>query len=311
MNKNVVSIEKLSHRYSKQWAIRDITFDINSRGIIGLLGSNGAGKSTTMNILCGVLNQSQGTVSIDGVDTRKNATEAKKLLGFLPQKPPLYPDLTVDEYLIHTAHLRRIEKKNIRPAVERAKERCGIAHFSKRLLKNLSGGYQQRAGIAQAIIHQPKLVVLDEPTNGLDPVQVIEVRKLIKEIGREHAVLISTHILSEVQAICEQIIMIEKGHLVFSGSIQEFNDYEKPNRIIAVMASPPKDKDLMAIDGVLEVSKRNPSTFHITFDPQKEASENLIEAAVKGGWRLKEVNIARNSLDDVFNKISNKKIIQS
>lgn len=227
---NIVDVEHLSHRYSVDWAIRDINFSIEKNGILGLLGSNGAGKSTTMNIICGVLNQTEGDVFINGIDLRKNPVEAKKQIGFLPQKPPLHPDLTVDEYLVHCAVLRRMEKSKIRAAVDAAKERCEIAHFSDRLIKNLSGGYQQRVGIAQAIVHNPRFVVLDEPTNGLDPNQIVEIRNLIKELATDHAVLFSTHILSEVQATCDEIRMIDHGKVVFSGSMKEFNDYVVPNR---------------------------------------------------------------------------------
>ena len=184
----ILKVENLSHRYSSNWAIREINLEIASTGVIGLLGSNGAGKSTAMNIICGVLNQTEGVVYIDGIDIRKYPELAKRNIGFLPQTPPLYSDFTVDEYLIYAAGLRFIEKNKIRAAVEEVKERTGITHFSSRLINNLSGGYKQRVGIAQAIIHKPRLVVMDEPTSGLDPNQIIEARKLIKEIeiGRAH-----------------------------------------------------------------------------------------------------------------------------
>ena len=223
MEESVVKVEHLSHRYSVQWAIKDINFEIKRKGTLGLLGSNGAGKSTTMNIICGVLNQTEGEVYINGINLREHPVEAKKYIGFLPQKPPLYPDLTVDEYLTHCALMRHVEKAQVKTAVEKAKSRCGISHFSKRLIRNLSGGYQQRVGIAQAIVHNPKFVVLDEPTNGLDPNQIVEVRHLIKEIAEDHSVMLSTHILPEVQATCDDIKMIEHGEVVFSGSMEDFN----------------------------------------------------------------------------------------
>ncbi len=171
-------------------------------GIIGLLGSNGAGKSTTMNIICGTLNQTEGNVYINDIDVRKYPMEAKKQIGFLPQTAPLYTDLTIDEYLVFCAELRLMDRSKIKAAEAEVKERCGIAHFSSRLIQNLSGGYRQRVGIAQAILHKPKLVVMDEPTNGLDPNQMIEARKLIKEIAEEHTVLFSSHVLSEVNLLC-------------------------------------------------------------------------------------------------------------
>jgi ABC-2 type transport system ATP-binding protein len=214
MGETIVEARHLSHRYATQWAIQDINFEISQRGILGLLGSNGAGKSTTMNIICGVLNQTEGEVFINGINLRTDPVEAKKYIGFLPQRPPLYPELSVDEYLTYCARLRLMDAREIRQAVDTAEAKCGITHFKKRLIGNLSGGYQQRVGIAQAIVHNPRFVVLDEPTNGLDPVQIVEVRHLIKEIAAERAVMLSTHILSEVQATCDKIKMIEHGPLL-------------------------------------------------------------------------------------------------
>ena len=215
MEESIVKVEHLSHRYSIQWAIRDINIEITRNGIYGLLGSNGAGKSTTMNIICGVLKQTEGEVYIKGINLRENPVEAKKHLGFLPQKPPLHMDLTVEEYLVHCANMRLIPAHEVQGAVKDVMGRCGISHFSRRLIRNLSGGYQQRLGIAQAIIHNPDFVVLDEPTNGLDPNQIVEIRELIREIAVDRTVILSTHILSEVQATCDYIRMIEEGQVVF------------------------------------------------------------------------------------------------
>ena len=167
----IVKVEHLSHRYSVQWAVKDISFEIPEKGIYGLLGSNGAGKSTVMNIMCGVLKQTEGDVFVHGADTRKDPLEAKKHIGFLPQQAPLYTDMSVKEYLTHSAYLRRMPDNEIKAAVDEVMERCSLTHFRDRLIKNLSGGYQQRVGIAQAIVHKPDLVVFDEPTNGLDPTQ--------------------------------------------------------------------------------------------------------------------------------------------
>lgn len=163
MSNKIVEVRHLSHRYSVDWAIRDINFEIKEKGVFGLLGSNGAGKSTTMNIICNVLTQTEGDVFINGINLRKNPIEAKKYIGFLPQKAPLHTEMTVDEYLYHCADIRLMPKKEIPAAIDRAKEKCGITHFSKRQICNLSGGYQQRVGIAQAIIHDPLFVILDEP----------------------------------------------------------------------------------------------------------------------------------------------------
>ena len=221
MSTPIVEVKHLSHRYSVDWAIRDINFSIEKTGILGLLGSNGAGKSTTMNIICGVLNQTEGDVFINGIDLRKNPVEAKKHIGFLPQKPPLHPDLTVDEYLIHCATLRRIEKSKVREAVEIAKERCAIAHFSKRLIKNLSGGYQQRVGIAQALLNNPKILILDEPTAGLDPKERVRFRNLLSEYAGDKIVILSTHIVSDIEAIADEVLLMKKGKFILQGTVPE------------------------------------------------------------------------------------------
>ncbi len=306
MSTPIVEVRHLSHRYSVNWAVRDISFSIEKTGILGLLGSNGAGKSTTMNIICGVLNQTEGDVLINGIDLRKNPVEAKRHIGFLPQKPPLYPDLTVDEYLVHCATLRRMAPRAIRAAVERAKERCAIGHFSKRLIKNLSGGYQQRVGIAQAIVHDPQFVVLDEPTNGLDPNQIVEIRSLIKEIARDHSVLLSTHILSEVQATCREIRMIEQGRMVFSGTMEEFDNYVVPNSLTVAFANPPAEAELAALEHVLHVERTGPGLYRLRFSEDETITERIIAESIARGWHLREIALERCSLDVIFAQLSGK-----
>ena len=303
MEESIVKVEHLSHRYSVQWAIRDINFEINQRGIMGLLGSNGAGKSTTMNIICGVLKQTEGNVFIDGIDLRENPVEAKKNVGFLPQKAPLHLDFTVDEYLTYCADLHMVDKKQIKAAVDEAKARCGITHFSKRVLRNLSGGYQQRVGIAQAIVHKPKFVVLDEPTNGLDPNQITEVRHLIKEIAEERSVLLSTHILSEVQATCRNIKMIENGQMIFSGSIEEFDNYIQPNTLLVELDTPPMECDLL-MPGISKVETLSERRFRLRYDGDQDTAKRVAETCVTRGWGLIELVIEKSSLDAIFAQLS-------
>ena len=305
MSNSIVKIEHLSHRYSSSWAIRDINIEITQSGIVGLLGSNGAGKSTTMNILCGSLNQTEGNVYIGGIDMRKNPEDAKRLIGFLPQTPPLYMDLTVDEYLLYCANLRKMAKPDIRPAMEVAKERCGIAHFSQRLIRNLSGGYRQRVGIAQAIIHRPQLVVLDEPTNGLDPNQIIEVRALIKEIAADRAVIFSSHILSEVQVLCKEIKMIDSGRIVFSDTMDAFNNYVEPHSVLMQMENPPAAEELLRIPGVTKVDFLTERQIRLYFNADQEITERVIALSVAGGWRLREISLDKSSLDEIFAQLSN------
>jgi ABC-2 type transport system ATP-binding protein len=302
---SILKIDRLSHRYGASWAIRDINMEINQTGVVGLLGSNGAGKSTTMNIMCGVLNQTEGHVYIDGVDVREHPEQAKKNIGFLPQNPPVYTDLTVDEYLTYTAELRLIAKGSRRKAVEEAKERCGIAHFSSRLIGNLSGGYRQRVGIAQAIIHKPKLVVMDEPTNGLDPNQLIEVRKLIREIAKEHTVLLSSHVLSEIHLLCREVVMIEGGRMIFSDSMDAFNNYVQPRSVLVRMENPPPAAELKEIPGATQVEILSDRQIRIYFDGSKEITERIIASSVQNGWRLQEITLDKSLLDDIFKQLSN------
>ena len=304
MNHPIVKIERLSHKYSTSWAIRDINMEIDHSGIVGLLGSNGAGKSTTMNILCGCLNQTEGNVYVGGIDMRKNPEAAKRLIGFLPQNAPLYMDLTVDEYLVYCANLRKMAKKDIRPAVEDAKERCGIAHFSTRLIRNLSGGYRQRVGIAQAIIHRPQLVVLDEPTNGLDPNQIIEVRALIKEIAADRVVIFSSHILSEVQLLCKEIKMIDNGRIVFADTMDAFNNYLEPHSVLMYMDNPPTEEEFLRTPGVTKADFLTKKQIRLYFNGDHEITERIIATSVAQGWRLREISLDKSSLDEIFAQLS-------
>lgn len=306
MEKSIVSVKNLSHRYSVQWAVKDVSFEINEKGVTGLLGSNGAGKSTTMNIICGVLNQTQGDVFINGVNLRENPVEAKKNIGFLPQQPPLYTDLTVGEYLRHAALLRLVEPDKVDEAVDLALEKCSITHFRDRLIKNLSGGYQQRVGIAQAIVHNPQFVVLDEPTNGLDPNQIVDIRNLIREIAKHHAVLLSTHILSEVQAICDNIYMIESGKLVFSGTMEEFDNYVAPESFIVEFANSPSKEVLENLTENNGIEALEDGSYRIFLKDDISITEKYIQESVKQNWNLKSIYVERASLSEIFAQLSGK-----
>ena len=299
----MIEIRELRLSYGARTIFDNVSAVINKGDRIGLVGSNGAGKSTTMNIICGVLKQTEGNVFIDGIDLRENPVEAKKNVGFLPQKAPLHLDFTVDEYLTYCADLHMVDKKQIKAAVDEAKARCGITHFSKRVLRNLSGGYQQRVGIAQAIVHKPKFVVLDEPTNGLDPNQITEVRHLIKEIAEERSVLLSTHILSEVQATCRNIKMIENGQMIFSGSIEEFDNYIQPNTLLVELDTPPMECDLL-LPGISKVETLSERRFRLRYDGDQDTAKRVAEVCVTRGWGLIELVIEKSSLDAIFAQLS-------
>ena len=306
MDTPIIHIERLSHRYSVQWAVRDISLEIMHHGIYGLLGSNGAGKSTIMNIMCGVLKQTEGDIFIKGINTKTDPVEAKCHIGFLPQQPPLHLDLTVEEYLDYSARLRYIPHKEISKAISEVVERCGISHFKKRLIRNLSGGYQQRVGIAQAIIHNPDFVVLDEPTNGLDPNQIVEIRGLIKEIAQERTVILSTHILPEVQATCEYIYMVEKGKMVFSGTVDEFDNYILPTTIRVSLLANPSVEELKTIPGLLSAEHLGETDYRLQFADARNMVDEIIETCGVNNWRLSQVYLEKNSLDVVFAELSKK-----
>ena len=307
MENPIVRVEHLYHRYtSSRWAIEDINFQIDDAGVVGLLGSNGAGKSTTMNIICGVMRQTAGEVYIGGINTLQEPVKARKLIGFLPQKPPLYPDLTVDEYLRFCAEIQWMDKKKIKSAIAAAEERCGITHMKDRLLRNLSGGYQQRVGLAQAILHDPKFVVLDEPTNGLDPNQILEVRQLIKDIAVDRTVMLSTHILSEVQATCSSIKMIEHGRVVFSGSTEDFDNYIEPNTLYLEFDQLPEMDELMKLPGIKRAEALDNHGVRLWYDGERGTIKQVMREAVSRGWDMIELRKEKSSMEAVFAKLSGK-----
>ena len=213
-DKTLISINDLTKFYGPKKAIEDVSFDVHHAEILGLLGPNGAGKSTTMQIICGVIAANNGSVNIAGHDIIDAPKKAKQNIGFLPEQLPLYGDLTIDEYLLYSAKLRGIKKQNINDLIISCKKRCGLENTGKRLIQNLSKGYKQRVGIAQAIIHMPSIIILDEPTSGLDPKQILEIRELMRELSKVHSIIISTHILSEVETICDRVLVINEGNIV-------------------------------------------------------------------------------------------------
>ena len=217
----MIEVSHLTKQYGNHLAVDDVSFTVADGQICGLLGPNGAGKSTIMNILTGYLSATSGQVTVAGHPLPEEADAAKACVGYLPEQPPLYPEMTVQEYLTFAAELKGVKKAEREEQVCRAARRTGLEAVLPRLIRSLSKGYKQRVGIAQALLGSPRLIILDEPTVGLDPVQVIEIRKLIRELGRAHTVILSSHILSEVQAVCQQILILSKGHLAAAGSLEE------------------------------------------------------------------------------------------
>lgn len=217
----MIEVSHLTKTYGRHLAVDDVSFAVEDGQICGLLGPNGAGKSTIMNILTGYLSATDGLVTVAGHPLPEEADAAKACVGYLPEQPPLYPEMTVEEYLLFAAELKGVKRADRKEQVRKAARRTGLDNVMPRLIRSLSKGYRQRVGIAQALLGSPKLIILDEPTVGLDPAQVVEIRKLIRELGKAHTVILSSHILSEVQAICQQVLILSKGKLAASGTLEE------------------------------------------------------------------------------------------
>ena len=290
----------LSRNFGSNIAVNDISFSLQKGEVLGFLGPNGAGKSTTMRMLTGNLAPSDGSVKICGFDMVANPKKAKEMIGYLPEMRPLYKELTVDEFLTIAARFHKVESSKIRRSVDSAKDKCGLTHMSKRLIENLSNGYQQRVGIAQAIIHNPEIVILDEPTVGLDPIQIREIRKLIKDIGKKHSVILSTHILPEVEMVCDRVQIINQGDLVFNGSIEDLKKQRRGNKLLVGFNNAPLKKELLAIQGVSQVDKIDNTMYRVHFNHDYVPAEEIVITATKNKWGLFHIAPDVTSLEDIF-----------
>lgn len=299
-NDVLVRVEHLFRYYGDICALHDVTFDIGKGEVLGLLGPNGAGKSTTMQILSGNLAPSAGRVWINGIDILDQPKLAKAALGYLPDQPPLYRELTVNEYLNYCARLNRIPRDRRSAAVDKAKQRCGLTEVGARLIGNLSKGYQQRVGIAQAIVHTPALVILDEPTVGLDPIQVREIRALIRELSGEHSVILSTHILPEVQATCDRVQIINKGRLLLNDSIDGLLARMQSSSMLVALRNPPPVLELESLPGVRSVVSLQDGRLRLHYLPDASPAQVLVERSVQRGWGLYELTPERMSLEQIF-----------
>ena len=300
---STLEAKNLSRLFGTNYAVKDVSFNLERGEVLGFLGPNGAGKSTTMRMLTGNLAPTEGAVDICGFDMLEDPKKAKSMIGYLPEMRPLYKELTVDEYLTIAARFHNVPAKKINQSVDRAKDRCGLMHMSKRLIENLSNGYQQRVGIAQAIIHEPEIVILDEPTVGLDPIQIREIRKLIKEIGKNHSVILSTHILPEVEMVCDRVQIINHGSLVFHGSIDELKQQRIGNKLQVGLKKPPALKDLKSINFISDVEKIEGDLFRFHFKTKVD-SEKLATLCVEKKWGLYHIAPDVTSLEDIFAQLT-------
>ncbi|WP_428608156.1 ABC transporter ATP-binding protein [Sedimenticola sp.] len=296
----LIHIENLSRHYGDYCAVAGVSFDLQPGEILGFLGPNGAGKSTTMQIISGVLAASSGRVQLDGYDLHAEPIKAKRRLGYLPEVPPLYPDMQVDEYLSYCARLHRITRSEVAQAVARAKERCGLSAMGARVIGNLSKGYQQRVGIAQAIIHNPRIIILDEPTSGLDPNQVQEIRRLIQGLAEESGILLSTHILPEVQSLCDRVLILHQGRLVYAGPVSQ----QQQDRVLVSLATDNSDTRLLeTLPGVRQVEPLGPQQYRLTLDGHHSPAD-IAEAIVKQGGRLAELRSDQDDLERIFSQVT-------
>ena len=303
----MIKIEHLAKQYGRIKAVNDIRFEIHDGEIVGCLGPNGAGKSTTMNILCGYLSCSAGKAEINGMDILENPLEAKKQIGFLPEQPPLYMDMTVEEYLNFIYDLKDTTLKRDEHLAEIC-EVTGIAHMRKRLIRNLSKGYKQRVGIAQALIGNPSVLIFDEPTVGLDPKQIVEVRNLIRSLGKKHTVILSTHILSEVQAVCDRIIIISKGTIVANEKTEEISKaVTNVSKLTAKICGPEKEilsaiRSLAGVSSVSCLGKKDldSSTFVVESQPGIDLRKPLFNLMAANHYPIIGLEAQGLNLEDVF-----------
>ena len=311
----MIKIENLVKRYGKNYALDGISFTVNKGEIVGFLGPNGAGKSTCMNILTGFLSSNSGVAEIDGVDILEHPTEAKKMVGYLPEQPPLYLDMTVDEYLNFVYELKHCTL----PRAAHLSEICDVVKIKDvrgRVIRNLSKGYRQRVGIAQALIGNPEVIIFDEPTVGLDPKQIIEVRNLIRNLGKNHTVVLSTHILPEVQAVCDRIVVINKGKIVADGKTEDITRAVTENRRFKIKICGPQ-RDVLSY-----LRQKNGITYaEVTGERDEDAYTYSIECAsgvdmrralffamAEKGWPIIGLESVGTSLEDIFISLIDQKV---
>jgi ABC-2 type transport system ATP-binding protein len=289
------------HRYYGEYcAIKEVSIHLKKGEVLGLLGPNGAGKSTTMQMLTGNLAPSQGKIFIKGIALLEQPQSAKQHIGYLPERPPIYRDMYVDEYLHYCAKLRAITKTTIKTAVDYAKERCGLTEVGQRLMGNLSKGFQQRVGIAQAILHTPDIVILDEPTVGLDPIQIQEIRALIRELGQDHSVILSTHILPEVQAVCDRVQIIHQGKTVFDDSLHNLEQRHSQPILLSHFVTTIDEQQLASLAHVEKIIAKTSHSYQIQHTEGYNIIPDICQLAHSQGWEIQALTPQTTTLEQIF-----------
>jgi len=312
----VIEVQHLTKRYGSHTAVSDLSFTVEKGQIYGFLGPNGAGKSTTMNIMTGCLAASEGSVTIDGYDIFEQPREAKRRIGYLPEQPPLYPESTPREYLQFAAEARGVPKGQQKQQIEEAMELTGITQVGDRLIRNLSKGFRQRVGIAQALLGDPAVIILDEPTVGLDPKQIVEIRELIQRLGQQHTVILSSHILSEVQAVCTTILILSHGRLAACDTPENLTRLFA-SAVVEVLAEAGETEVRALLDSIpdlppAELSEEGENRCCIRFSTEEERADelcrSLFQAFSRGGTTLLRMNVERASLEDVFLELTEREV---
>jgi ABC-2 type transport system ATP-binding protein len=305
----MITVDHLRKHYGDFVAVDDISFEIKKGEIVGLLGPNGAGKTTTMRMLTCFMPATSGEITVNGADAFENPLQVKQAIGYLPESAPLYGDMKVEEYLQYVAELREIPKNTRRKRIREVAEQTGLSARLRQDISHLSKGYKQRVGIAQALIHDPEVLILDEPTSGLDPNQIVEIRSLIKNIGKTKTVILSTHILSEAEATCDRVLIINKGKIVAAGTSQELRSQHKEIALVRIKiegAGKGLPKKLQEIEGVQKVMKldrgveKGYSLFEVETVSDKDLRKEITQSVVSGGFDLVEVQREGKTLEDVF-----------
>ena len=306
----MIQVEGLSKRYARHVAVNNISFSVEKGDIVGFLGPNGAGKTTTMRILTGFLPPTAGKATVAGYDVFENPYEVKKRIGYLPEAPPVYGEMSVQDYLMFVARLKNVPNGEVRSRTEQAMERCSVADVKSKLISKLSKGYRQRVGLAQAIIHNPEVLILDEPTSGLDPKQITETRDLILRLAGEHTIILSTHILPEVEAICRKVIIINRGRLVATESVERLKHRGVGNAVqVQVDTNGQADgqgvrQKLEQVPGVSKVLEKTASGNRLYYEveslPDRNPRADIARAIVHAGWNLLELKSTTLSLEEAY-----------
>ncbi len=299
-----LSARNLNRRYGQRDIVQNLSLELKRGEVLGLLGHNGAGKSTTLQMLTGTLTPNSGEIEICGLDLLRQPDQAKACIGYLPETPPLYREMRVDDYLIFAAKLHRVPKDKLPAALEETRQRCGLEESGRKIIGTLSKGYQQRVGIAQAIIHRPPVIVLDEPTVGLDPSQIREIRTLIRELGDAHSVILSTHLLSEVENICDRVEIMQKGRLIYGDSSARMQQYGHQPGFVVTLLAPPELGELEDIAGVEKVEALSDTRFRILHTVDANTGAVLLALAAERGWQAQQLTPLKGSIEDVYAHIT-------